>query len=459
MGNNCKLQRRVVFPALINTTLLMKLLEVKNRDNFRSYDSGYLYVHLLALRVNTSDCSDVIVTDYSGNQDVVSERSRVNMFGGHELPRDQLLDLQIPLNVLRTLCLEYAASTNDKALFETATDDTNWIDVSTQFCLLCIEVKLRKTVNKLTGTITKARVVDVDTTPDIAGFWERFMCLPLCDVPDQMSFKPSDLIKRLQGNTPETQLDKSMEAPVKIENLDSEIDSQQNLEDILEPASQFSQVNRGRDIASAQPVIHGLPLLLALDQSQQSQPVIQNTQFLTQVPPSQTQGSNNEDGEYPILFTLDSNGSLKSDYTLAELGEIAVQPDNRVYSTLAFVAGTIPSISYVVSKAFKIHNGEPILIDPETSFLELVLADIDPSAQGDKITLPQANTLSVHIPPGEILAFFGVRFVEDLYIKLPAIEEQLHKRVPHKIPVQLILSDTTGGCAWVPQNLTIDDLF
>lgn len=437
----------------------MKLLEVQNRDKFRSYDSGYLYVHLLALRVNTSDCSDVIVTDYSGNQDVVSEWSRVNIFGGHELPRDQLLNLQIPLDVLRSLCLEYASSTNGKALFETANDESNWIDVSTQFCLLYIEVKLRKTVNKLTGTITKARVVDVDNAPDIAGFWERLLCLPLCDVPDQMSLKPSELIERLQGNMSEIKADKSMEAPVKIENLDSEIDSQQNLEDILEPASQFSQVNHGRDIAPAQPVIQGLPPLLVLDQSQQSQPVIQNTQFLTQIPPSQTQASNNEDGEYPILFTLDSNGSIKSDYTLAELCELPVRPDNRVYSTLAVVAGTIPRISHVVSKAFKTCNGEPTLIDPGTTFLELVLADIEPSAQGDKITLPQANTLSVHIPPGEILAFFGVKYVEDLYTKLPAIEEQLHKRVPHKILIQLILSETIGGCAWVPQNLSINDLF
>lgn len=448
------------------------LLEVKNRDSFRGYETGYLYVHLLALRVNTSKFSDVIVTDYTGNPDVVSEWSRVNVFGGHELPRDQLLNLQVPLEVLKSLCLDYSGCSDGRALFkgiDALHEDSNWIDISTQFCLAYIEVKLRKTVSKLTGTITRARIADVDRTSDIEAFWKRFLSLPLCDIPERTSLKPSDVVRKLQGISSETDPDKSIEAPVKIEHLDSEIDSQHNLQDILEPASQFSQGDRQRGIAPGQPAIQALQQLqllqtlqvlpLQIELSQKNPAAVQGTQFLTQIPQSQTQVGDSNDEKLPLLFTLDSNGSVKSHYTLAELSEIPLRPDNKVYNTLAIVAGTIPKITTVISKAFSKSQGHLELTDPGASFLELVLTDVEPIEQGCKTTLSQNNILSVHIPPSEISQFLGGDFPEQLYTQLPAIEERFQKRSPKNLSFQLTLSNTTCGCVWVPQSLTLNDLF
>ena len=460
--------------SCINRTYSMStLLEVKNRESFRGYESGYLFVHLLALRVNTSSFSDIIVTDYSSNPNVASDWNRMNVFGGHELPHDLLLHLQMPLDTVRRLCSEFHAKNNGKALFEgidTPGEENNWIDVSERFCLTRIEVKLRKTVSKLTGRVTNANIADLDNSPQSSEFWNRFLCLPFVNLPGQTHLRPSEVLQRLQGIASEPLGNELTEDPVKIETMDSDLDSQTKLQDILEPTSQFSEGERKMSGITLQQqeipasvhgqYLHDLPLSQPLQAGQLllNQEMDNGTQFLTQLPHSQALLADQRDDQQLLSFTLDSNGSVKSHYKLSELNELPLRPDDKIYHTLAIVAGTIPAILKTVCKGCKVIDGELSLTDPLTSSIELIIADTSPDPLGESTLLTQRNSLTIHIASDNLLGFFGVTFAEQLYTQLPDIQTRFNKRKPRRIPLQLVLTETKGGCVWLPQNLTINEI-
>lgn len=443
------------------------LLTVKDVKNIRLYLSGFLIAHILALRINTSGSCDLIVTDYSSNSDTISEWNRENFYGGREFPRDQLLHLEISMSLVQKLCSEYNDSTNGADLFDAADRDSSWIDICERFAIAHLVVNLRKRENVLTGAVKDVTIASIDNASEAGTFWERFLSLTLQSDAGLISILPSEVIKRLQGSMYSADAETTDEGQVKAEHQESEIDSQLNLKDFLEDASQYTQKRLKEDneqltfgtlqISSlqrtnsllAEPVSQGLWA-----------PSTQRSQLLTQVPSlhSHSEEAVTDEQHRPLSFILESCDSTKTHFSLADLSGIPLTPNNRVYRTQAIVVGSVPAISRVVTKSCFVKNQKFTLSDPRTSGLELIIAD-DFSVEDNKTKiLSSRNSLVIHLAADEVLQFFGAEFDEQLYPRLQDIERRFLQRKPKVVPLQLIIVEVNGVCLWKPQNLTFDKI-
>lgn len=464
-------------PALQDTTSFMShLLVIENKEQFRQYAQGWLYAHVLAIRANSSSTCDVIVTDYTSNSDIVSEWIRINTFGGHIFPYEQLFHLRIPLSLLKQLCREFESSTHGMQLFEaddTGSNADNWIDVSCKYCLVRLQLTFQKKSAGSTGNVRDLSIVNVDKTHDIEQFWMRFMTLPLVNKPGMITAKRSTVMLQLQASHT-VDFHSSDSGPIKIENLDSDYDSQVKLQDALEQASQYGQPSKdhnsmalaqaGRIAPNTLHSFHALkpqPLQSSSASQQQSaRQTVHSAQFLTQVLgfPTQEHSSATSEESYPFSFMTEFSDATKNSYCLAALNEVPKKTNNKIYHTEAVVLGTVPEISRVVVKACSISNGNLTLSDPQISSLELIVADSLPIDPKSDSLLSSNNSLSVHIPSDEVLGFFGTKFPEELYTKLQHLQNEFDKRSASLIPIQLTLFEYRGVWLWKPRNLSFTDI-
>ncbi|KAL6675441.1 hypothetical protein ACI3LX_002728 [Candidozyma auris] len=94
-----------------------------------------------------------------------------------------------------------------------------------------------------TGNVRDLSIVNVDKTHDIEQFWMRFMTSPLVNKPGMITAKRSTVMSQLQASHT-VDFHSSDSGPIKIENSDSDYDSQVKLQDALEQASQYGQPSK-----------------------------------------------------------------------------------------------------------------------------------------------------------------------------------------------------------------------
>lgn len=400
---------------------MAELLRVEDSSKFRTYATGLLYCHVLALRINTGGLADVLVTDYTSNPEIASEKIQTPALESLPLRSDECLHLGIDLQRLTSLAGQYHHKFQEEIFsrLDASLSQSNWIDVAHRFVLARVGVRLQKKPTHLTGNVMNIALVE--PRDDLGSFWTRF----LVRVTPFMIQNPKMLLKVVQSLGPDAlnaagdviallsakisvHSSADQENRVKIENdSDDELQAQSNLEP-SQPAQQPSQ-----------------------------------SQFLTQLQDkSQSQISFSLESQVDIPF----NDSVQGIHTLRELSKVPLIPNNRIYRTLAIVVA-IPDLAYVCAKLYENRNGVLSLSDPRITALELVLAD------SEDRTLTPDNSISVHIPQEEVAEFFGISFPEQLYTRLPMLLGLFNRRTLRRMELELRIGEVDKLLVWTVKGL------
>lgn len=324
---------------------------------------------------------------------------------------------------------------------------TNWVVLHDKLCFARLEVALIKRSSHMTGSVQNALVLS-SMNQEILVFWKRVLewCGDLIAQHRQTAEKVAnslcklcneDLVGLFGAVVPD--LDSTSystgesQTQVKTEHSSEEVDLQGNFRDLLEPVSQPAQPPRQPETQTQY-----LTQLQSLD-SQPSGPSQPRRE-------EESRSSPNESSE--DLFTLDlAAGQL---HTLAQLNKVPLKPDNRIYKTKAYIAGTVPrDLTHLCSKVYEELDGGLCLSDPHLEPLELIL--VDPVAK----SLTPENSLLVLVPTEQILSFMGLQLDEQLYTQLERIQALFKQRQLTKIPLELTITSHDSIAHWTARNLTL----
>lgn len=444
----------------------MSILTVSDQAQFKPYGSGRMYCHVLAFQVSTSvNLVDLLVTDYTSNPAIVCDRIRLPQFEGLDVAPQQVLHLSIPLKLLISLADEYQARFGEEFFdrMDAHLTQTNWVPLHDKFCLADLTVGVQKKSTHLTGHVVLVRLLS--DVPDVMPFFNRFLekCgLLLAANParatkviqnlgwqayERVSSELGPLAADSTSYSSESQTQVKAEQTFEEQSLE-ELDLQEQLRELLEPVSQPAQ-HQGRLQSQIQP-------------QSQSQNESQS-QYLTQLhsvqpddhqsPPEESQDYMvHADSERSTLFVPES-WSPPQYCLLARLNELPLVPDNTVYTTEAYVAGSIPpNLECLCTKVYEAYGNSIELSDPQVAPLELILLDsLDSQLTPD-------NSIMVSVESKDILKFVGVEFAEQLYTRLGHFQRQFRRRPLRKVTVELSIVTHDGISGWAMRNLDFQEI-
>jgi len=142
------------------------------------------------------------------------------------------------------------------------------------------------------------------------------------------------------------------------------------------------------------------------------------------------------------------DGKASALFTLSQLNRMPMIPNNRIYTTSAYVVGTIPqNLSYICTKVYELTDGQIRLSDPHLEPLELILLD-----SSEKCLNPD-NCLVAKIPKDELITLFSLQYKEQLYTKLEDIAKLFSRRKNLRIQLELNITAENAIPLWTTRNL------
>lgn len=434
----------------------MPVLTVGDRSEFRSYGAGNLYCHVLAFRVTTSrSIADLLVTDYTANDDIQAERLRPPTFEGLQLQHNQVLQLTISIELLEALAQDYQ-SRFDEEFFDRLgahLSQTSWVVLHDRLCLANLQIRLQKKATHLMGHVKQLWVL-LYQAPDALPFWERVLawCGQIMTRNPGLAAKVVGILSKECQDRAATVLGTlavmsdstsystgESQTQVKAEHSSDEIDLQNHLRDMLEPVSQPAQPHR---------------------HSQTQTQYLTQLQSLNSQPESQINHGEPRNGLDAALHQRDNYPSRDDDnlfahealanpfHSLAQLNRLPLVPNNRIYKTEAYVVGVIPQdLTSLCTKVYEVQDSQISLSDPHIEPLELILLDLD-----DKLLTPE-NSLLVWVSRADLMHFMGLNYPEQLYTRLGHFQALFKKRLLRKIPLELTISTERAISKWTTRNL------
>lgn len=388
------------------------------------YAKEDLLVHVLAFRINTElQNVNVLVTDYTPNERIVGEWSRTM---AEELPKEEIVNIRISVEDLLKATAAHEAKHG--VALNIKESENNWADVKSDLCVARFSVGF---LPKMTFCSGSAKFLPVDYA----------------------SQQYTDLLSRLRDRWPvsffqqnsqaalavlglvllaETKLLLALESEslVKEEEIKEEPAPplQNSMQNILQPASQYFSAQRQESQES--PID---------SESQISDAQSQRNEILTQLLQA------NEDE--PEVDSLESD----ADYSLGHLSGLSLaMAGNRIFHTKAVVVGTVPgNLTHVCTKTYSKRHGKLELGDPQAFPLELILAEL-----AEPTELSAENSLSVVVPPKQLLSFFGVDVTEQLYTRAGRFDQQFRQRGLKFVDFDLVQQDNQ----WQPRNLRFSSI-
>lgn len=104
------------------------------------------------------------------------------------------------------------------------------------------------------------------------------------------------------------------------------------------------------------------------------------------------------------------------------------------------------------TKQYGESDGDLVLSDPEVRPLVLYITD-----SSDRV-LSISNSLAVHVPREDVVAFCGCKFPEQLYIRLGEIAERFRKRRNVWVDLDLEAAVVEGQHVWTAKTL-LEEMF
>lgn len=128
-------------------------------------------------------------------------------------------------------------------------------------------------------------------------------------------------------------------------------------------------------------------------------------------------------------------------------------PHKKLFSISAYLVGSIPfDWNYICTKSytFDTQRGKCVISDPQPRGLELVFSDtLDP-------LLTKENSLTVWIPPEDLLDFFGMEHTEQMYTDLREYNTRWEKQEKKKLLFEVYGEKVNGVFRWRRHNLQVD---
>ncbi|ABN66943.2 predicted protein [Scheffersomyces stipitis CBS 6054] len=162
-------------------------------------------------------------------------------------------------------------------------------------------------------------------------------------------------------------------------------------------------------------------------------------------------------------------------FSIQELAAVPNRVDNKVYKTKAYLIATNPSDwQHICCKTYDydVSQQDYVYTDPTIRSMELIFTDIMPSQRRGQL-LTNANSITVGLHEDEdILEFFEIQRVEQLYVNLADIAEKFYngstftklvelELYKKEIPVNQIHEDRRGDasiCVWASRHLSLSSL-
>lgn len=431
--------------------------------SFKTYALGNLYCHVLAFRIDTEkDFADLQVTDYTSKQEIAGDRPSVLAFADVDVSPTEILHVTLNLDLFNRLAEKYQANIGEEffARLNATLSQNNWVILHEKLCLANLQIKLQKKPTHLMGNVQLVFLVSAET-PGINQFWDRVLerCGTLMMKHASIASKvigslSQEAIERantylgpLAVTSDSTSYSSESQTQIKEELTFEEQDLQQQLRALLEPAFQPAQPPRqsqtqSQYLTQLQSLQRDSQLDVGNPQLPDSSPRLREGLAADSLPPNLSQASGNVSPP-----SAQRKDVFKGPITLAQLNNIPLLPNNRIYTTSAYVVGTIPQdLSYVCTKIYELNDGKINLSDPHLGTLELVLLD-----SNDKLLNPE-NSLVVYVPQNELLELFGLQYREQLYTQLDNIKELFKKRKNTKIQLDLNITTENAISYWTTRN-------
>ncbi|EEQ39191.1 hypothetical protein EJF18_40119 [Clavispora lusitaniae] len=439
----------------------MALLSV---EQLSAYAAGHVYAHVIAIRVNTQQESDLLLVDYTRNS-ALNESSRFPFDTDLEMG----LQVKAPIEMVTRLAQDYRKVFGGDMFDRNAARlrESSWIAMAGSFCLVRAQLKVSRRKTHL-GGFTRSLALLSSAHVDCGAFVRRL-------VEHNPQF-PSEAIYEKwwarfpPGTAPAKTAGVSREPPSQPDDGDSDgghkfqklssaqrikLEKNEHLRQMLQPVetqlltqpSQFSQ--ESQFLQSQERAMNQVDRTSQRDQNQRDQNQRDQTNHTIQTP--QAHGDTNATSPGSPFSPSDPENSQ---FSLAALNRIlSDSPDETVYSTRAFVVGSLPQdLTLVCTKNYVEVDGDIQLSDPLVRPLELYLAD-----STEKVLGP-ANSLVVHIPKEQVLPFFGCKFPEQLYTQLASFQERFRQRRKRWVALDLEAISVDGRPTWTLHKSRFEQL-
>lgn len=473
------------------------------------YKLGWLPVHVTAFRPRPGNVYyDVIVTDYSRPNTLVLFTDNLQV----ELAAGTKALLKMSFQMFSGLADAY----HDRAhqdLFQASDvcpETSAWIDITASFCFASLRIQLQ------VGEPPYVKWVALILRPSrqFSRLWERFIaavsgrillnkplilrlteaCLTgeeqsLLDsaVGDSTSYSTEESQNVEPANMAETDIKDESDAE-NTEICQETLHAQQQFLSSLEsapyegiPTGRFFRGNIG-DIDSTFPaginaaatsgagagptpataasqesleLLTQVPVFPSQSQINTAGDLLENTQSqgllvdypsFPEAPSLSLEGQSQDDLSLADLYVLQESGNVVS---LAALKQVPLVEDFRAFKVKTKIVGTFPDdLMYVCTKTFVLQNGITTTGDPVVRAFELLLLDTHAK------TVTPHNSLRVHVPQKNVLAFFGCEYVEQLYTQMEAKKAEFAKLYSSAITLEMSVGYAGGPVMWVLNDLS-----
>ncbi|SGZ51722.1 CIC11C00000001412 [Sungouiella intermedia] len=431
--------------------------------SFKTYALGNLYCHVLAFRIDTEkDFADLQVTDYTSKGEIAGDRPSSLTYANIDVSATEILHVTLNLELFNRLAQKYQEVTGEEffARLNATLSQNNWVILHEKLCLANLQLKLQKKPTHLMGNVQQAFLLSAET-PNIDLFWDRMLercgllmlkhaslaSKVIASLSPESIERANSYLGPLTVNSDATSYSSESQAPIKEEHSFDDLDLQQQLRDMLEPAFQPAQPH-----IQTQTQSQYLTQLQSLQQDSQlghGNHRLPDTYSPQQslLPESQLPAVS----QFPDLLLADEKASGL--FTLSQLNRMPMIPNNRIYTTSAYVVGTIPqNLSYICTKVYELTDGQIRLSDPHLEPLELILLD-----SSEKCLNPD-NCLVAKIPKDELMELFSLQYKEQLYTKLEDINKLFSRRKNIRIQLELNITAENAIPLWTTRNLDMSML-
>lgn len=178
----------------------------------------------------------------------------------------------------------------------------------------------------------------------------------------------------------------------------------------------------------------------------QSQGLLVDYPSFPEAPSLSLEGQSQDDLSLADVYALQESGNVVS---LAALKQVPLVEDFRAFKVKTKIVGTFPDdLMYVCTKTYFLQNGITTTGDPVVRAFELLLLDTHAK------TVTPHNSLRVHVPQKNVLAFFGCKYVEQLYTEMEAKKAEFAKLYSSAITLEMSVGYAGGPVMWVLNDLS-----
>lgn len=395
------------------SSTLMKIQDLPDPTMADYYERYLIIGYAVRLQMATSKMPfKLLITDFTHNPLVQNRYNWAPEFAGVTLDHSQLFQVDLFPDKLRALELEYRNMVVDEQLLG-GTEDV----IAPKFCVVDVCVTLKKVNSFVLGRLVNITVLNGAVDLDSLG-------------------------------------------PAKLANLTALHDKM-----AAQLSRQFIHANFHRALRVFSPRI------LALLGDPSSNATSNSAAYGSQPRQVSIKGEGCAETQ-PASLEFDSRRLFAEDepiidtqnhrktYTLEQINAIKLVPDNRVYRTKAYIAGSMPeNLAFVCVKGYVADGVKVALTDPFLQHLELILSDVQPGTD-DKL-LDHTNSVSVHVVDDQLPDFFGLSGVESIYTKLGALNERFQQRRTRKVNLELykrVVNEKSPVVVWCLKNATLEGL-